>query len=373
MGSGSTSSTAEAKLADIGVIGLGVMGQNLALNLDDHGYVVSCYNRTTLHLTDFLNGAARGTKVRGAMSLPDLVQSLRMPRKILLMVKAGQPVDDLIEVLTPLLQRGDILIDGGNSHFRDTDRRCKLLESKGLLYLGCGISGGEEGARHGPSLMPGGSPSAWDALAPIFCDIAAKVDVRSCIDAKNFAYFPKSVDAVPCAAYVGPLGAGHFVKMVHNGIEYGDMQLIGECFHVLLERSPPVDVAATFKEWSMAPELDSFLAEITCDILSRHAPDEPSGLLVSRIRDVAGQKGTGKWTVMSGLEDLPSGAPVTLIAESVFARILSSLKADRLRMSAIYARPQGADDADEPLSLDDVKSVCTYIDHDTSTFLGADW
>lgn len=278
--------------ADIGLIGLAVMGENLVMNMESEGYSVAVYNRTLARVKDFVEGRAKEKKIIGTYSLEELVQSLKKPRKVMLMVKAGQPVDSLIEQLIPLLEEGDIIIDGGNSHFPDTIRRTRYVEEKGLLYVGTGVSGGEEGALLGPSLMPGGSPAAWPHIKPIFQAIAAKVE-----------------DGSPCCEWVGQDGAGHFVKMVHNGIEYGDMQLICEAYHlmkVLLGMSSDA-MHEVFKEWNEG-ELDSYLIEITRDILAYK--DEDGSPLVEKILDTAGQKGTGKWTAVSALDE---GVPLTLI------------------------------------------------------------
>src|SRR3989454_1721345 len=265
--------------ADIALIGLAVMGQNLILNMNDHGFTVVAFNRTVSEVDDFLHNEAKGTNVIGAHSIEEMVGLLKKPRRVMLMVKAGKPVDEFIEQLMPHLEPGDIIIDGGNSLFEDTNRRTKDLESKGLLYIGTGVSGGEEGARHGPSIMPGGSPSAWPHVKPIFQAIAAKV-----------------ADGSPCCDWVGEQGAGHYVKMVHNGIEYGDMQLICEAYNIMktglglsADQMQPV-----FAEWNTG-DLDSYLIEITRDILAKQ--DEDGTPLVDKILDTAGQKGTGKWTV----------------------------------------------------------------------------
>jgi 6-phosphogluconate dehydrogenase len=307
--------------ADIGLIGLAVMGQNLVLNMDDHGFTVAVTNRTVARVDEFLRGEARGTRVIGARSIPELVSHLRPPRRVMLLVKAGPPVDELIEQLLPHLAPGDIVIDGGNSNFPDSIRRAASLEAKGFLFVGTGVSGGEEGARHGPSLMPGGSPAAWPHIRPIFQAIAARVE-----------------DGTPCCDWVGENGAGHYVKMVHNGIEYGDMQLIGEAYHLLRE-GLGLDAAAlqaVFAEWNRGP-LESYLVEITADILGYR--DEDGAPLVDRILDAAGQKGTGKWTVASALD---LGVPAPLIAEAVFARCLSALKAERVAASRLLPGPPEA-------------------------------
>lgn len=303
--------------ADIGLIGLAVMGQNLALNMNDHGFVVAVFNRTISKVDDFLQGPAKGSQIIGAHSIEEFVKQLKRPRKVMLMVKAGDAVDEFIEHLLPFLEKGDIIIDGGNSLFEDTNRRVKELKDKGLLYVGAGISGGEEGARHGPSIMPGGNPEAWPQIKPIFQAIAAKADGE------------------PCCDWVGDDGAGHYVKMVHNGIEYGDMQLICEAYQILkstlnLEAS---QLHQIFKEWNEG-ELDSYLIEITSQVFA--VKDTDGSLLLDKILDVAGQKGTGKWTVINSLE---LGVPLTLISEAVFARMLSSMKDERVQVSQFYKGP----------------------------------
>ncbi len=305
--------------ADIGLIGLAVMGQNLVLNLNDHGYKVVVYNRTVSKVDEFLKGPAKGTEVIGAHSLGDFLKKLKRPRKVMLMVKAGSAVDDLIAECLPFLEKGDILIDGGNSLYIDTERRVKELEEKGILFLGVGVSGGEEGARFGPSIMPGGSKAAWPHLKPIFQAIAAKAD-----------------DGSPCCDWVGEGGAGHYVKMVHNGIEYGDMQLIAEAYQLLkdLVGCSSDEIGKIFAAWNQG-ELKSYLIEITAQIFTKH--DKDGSLLLDKILDAAGQKGTGKWT---GINALELGIPVTLIAESVFARCLSSLKDERIKASQVYRAPK---------------------------------
>jgi 6-phosphogluconate dehydrogenase len=303
--------------SDIGVIGLAVMGQNLILNMHDHAFQVSCWNRTTDKVDLFLKGAAKGTNIRGFSELKEFVKSLKRPRKILFMVKAGQPVDDLIAECTKFMEKGDILIDGGNSLYTDTERRCNELKSKGFFYIGCGVSGGEEGARHGPSLMPGGHKEAWPEVKNILQTIAAKADGKE-----------------PCCDWVGEGGAGHFVKMVHNGIEYGDIQIICEAYdlmHRVLGCNED-EISKIFAGWNKG-ELDSFLIEITSHVLAYKDTDGKP--LVSKILDVAGQKGTGKWTAVNALDE---GVPVTLIGEAVFARCLSSLKEERVKMSQAYKR-----------------------------------
>ncbi|KAB7503461.1 6-phosphogluconate dehydrogenase, decarboxylating [Armadillidium vulgare] len=303
--------------ADIALIGLAVMGQNLILNMNDHGSVVCAFNRTTSKVDDFLNNEAKGTKVVGAHSLKEMVSKLKKPRRVMILVKAGAAVDSFIDQLIPLLDKGDIIIDGGNSEYQDTQRRCKKLAELGLLYVGSGVSGGEEGARYGPSLMPGGHKEAWPHIKPIFQGIAAKADGE------------------PCCDWVGEDGAGHYVKMVHNGIEYGDMQLICEAYHLMKDAlgMSSGEMSEVFDEWNKG-ELDSFLIEITANILKYK--DDDGSYLVEKIRDAAGQKGTGKWTAISGLE---YGMPVTLIAESVFARCLSSIKDERVKASTVLSGP----------------------------------
>jgi len=306
---------------DIALIGLAVMGQNLILNMNDHGYTVVAFNRTVEKVDDFLAHQAKGTQVIGARSIPEMVAHLKRPRRVMLLVKAGKPVDEFIEQLLPHLEPGDILIDGGNSLFEDTNRRVKLVESKGLLYIGTGVSGGEEGARRGPSIMPGGSRAAWEHVKPIFQAIAAKVD-----------------GGVPCCDWVGEQGAGHYVKMVHNGIEYGDMQLICEAYSILkngLGMSAD-EMHQVFAEWNSG-ELDSYLIEISRDILA--FKDTDGTPLVDKILDTAGQKGTGKWTVINS-QDL--GIPITLMAEAVYARCVSALKDERVKAQRKLKGPRPA-------------------------------
>jgi len=292
--------------ADVGLIGLAVMGENLALNIESRGCAVSVFNRTVSKVDDFTNGKAKGRKIVGTHSIEEFVNSLKKPGKIVLMVKAGQPVDDFIELLIPLLEKGDIIMDCGNSFFKDTIRREKYAEGKGLLYLGIGVSGGEEGALKGPAIMPGGSREAWIQVKPVLQAIAAKVK-----------------DGSPCCDYIGENGAGHFVKMVHNGIEYGDMQLISEAYFLLKEMVGlgVKEMQEIFTEWNKG-DLDSYLVEITADILGKK--DEITGKpMVDVILDSAGQKGTGKWTSQSALD---LGVPAPTIAEAVFARCVSALK-----------------------------------------------
>lgn len=321
--------------ADIAVIGLAVMGQNLILNMNDHGFVVCAFNRTTTKVDDFLKNEAKGTKIIGAHSIEEMVSKLKKPRRIMLLVQAGFAVQSMIDQIVPHLEAGDIIIDGGNSEYRDSNRRYDELKSKGIYFVGCGVSGGEEGARYGPSLMPGGSPDAWPYLKPIFQSIAAK--------AMN----------EPCCEWVGEAGSGHYVKMVHNGIEYGDMQLIAEAYHLLHDglNLSYDEMAETFLEWNNG-ELDSFLIEITANILKyRDAHGEP---VVPKILDSAGQKGTGKWTGISALE---YGQPVTLIAEAVFARCLSALKDQRVTASTILP----GSNLPKPAVLKDKKKFTEHI------------
>jgi len=303
---------------DIGLIGLAVMGQNLVLNMNDHGFRVAVFNRTVSKVDDFLADEAKGTNVVGAHSAQELAGLLKRPRRVMLMVKAGDSVDQTIDHILPYLEPGDIVIDGGNSLYTDSNRRTKDLAAKGILFIGTGVSGGEEGARFGPSIMPGGNPAAWPHVKEIFQSIAAKVE-----------------DGTPCCDWVGEDGAGHFVKMVHNGIEYGDMQLICEAYD-LLHRGlglTPDELAAVFTEWNKG-ELDSFLIEISSHIFAKK--DDDGQPLVDKILDTAGQKGTGKWTVISALD---TGQPVTLIGESVFARCLSALKDERVAASKTLSGP----------------------------------
>lgn len=306
-------------VADIAVVGLAVMGQNLILNMNDHGFVVCAFNRTVDKVDRFLANEAKGTKIVGARSLEEMVSLLKTPRRVMLMVQAGKAVDDFIEQLLKYMQPGDIIIDGGNSEYRDTQRRCKYLKEKNLFFIGSGVSGGEEGARYGPSIMPGGVPEAWPHVKGIFQSISAKVGTD------------------PCCDWVGEDGSGHFVKMVHNGIEYGDMQLICEAYD-LLHNSLGLnldEIASIFDQWNKT-ELDSFLIEITADILKYK---ENGQHLLPLIRDSAGQKGTGKWTA---IESLDYGIPVTLIGESVFARCLSSLIDERAVASKVLHGPSNA-------------------------------
>src|SRR6266850_71471 len=322
--------------ADIALIGLAVMGQNLILNMNDHGFTVVAFNRTVSKVDEFLSKEAKGTKVIGTHSLEEMVGLLKKPRRVMLMVKAGAPVDEFIEHLLPLLEPGDIIIDGGNSLFQDTIRRTKYVESKGLLYVGTGVSGGEEGARHGPSIMPGGSPAAWPHIKYIFQKIAAKVE-----------------DGSPCCDWVGENGAGHYVKMVHNGIEYGDMQLICEAYNLLktgLGLSAD-EMQPVFAEWNKG-ELNSYLIEITRDILA--FKDTDGQPLVDKILDTAGQKGTGKWTVISSQE---LGIPITLMAEAVYARCVSAMKDERVSASKKLKGPKPLIKGDQKKFIEDIRQA----------------
>jgi 6-phosphogluconate dehydrogenase len=333
-------------LADIGLIGLAVMGENLVLNMESHGYRVVVFNRTTSRVDAFLAGRARGKQIVGAHSLVEFVSLLKKPRRIMLMVKAGQPVDEMIAQICPLLEPGDVLIDGGNSHFQDTTRRTRDLQQRGILYIGAGVSGGEEGALKGPSIMPGGNPDAWPLVKPIFQAIAAKVD-----------------GDVPCCDWVGRDGAGHFVKMVHNGIEYGDMQLICEAYHLLKDSLSlsAADLRAIFDRFHRGP-LESYLIEITRDILGYHDP-ETGQPMVDLILDTAQQKGTGKWTVESALE---CNIPLTLITEAVFARMLAAQKDERVAASQVLSGPTAISSPDRQSFIAEVEQalyaskICSY-------------
>ena len=322
--------------ADIGLIGLAVMGENLILNMESKGFTVACYNRTVSKVDNFINGRAKGKNIIGCKSIEELAENLNKPRKIMLMVKAGKPVDDFIEQLLPHLEDGDIIIDGGNSHFPDTIRRTEYVESKGKLYIGTGVSGGEEGALRGPSIMPGGSPAAWQHIKPIFQSIAAKAP-----------------DGQPCCEWMGENGAGHFVKMTHNGIEYGDMQMICETYQMMKEGLGMTnqEMHEVFAKWNKG-ELDSYLIEITRDILGYK--DEDGNEVIDLILDTAGQKGTGKWT---GIEALNLGQPLTLIGEAVFARCLSALKKERLAASKILKGPRAKFRGDRSKSIEDLRAA----------------
>jgi len=330
--------------ADIGLIGLAVMGQNLVLNMNDKGFTVAVFNRTVSKVDAFLAGEAAGRSIIGAHSLEEFAASLKRPRRVMLMVKAGPPVDEFIQRIVPHLAPGDIIIDGGNSNFHDTIRRTQEMEAKGLLYIGTGVSGGEEGARHGPSIMPGGSPDAWPHVKPILQAIAAHVDGR------------------PCCDWVGENGAGHFVKMVHNGIEYGDMQLICEAYSLMGAAGlTPAEMSEVFAEWNKG-ELDSYLIEITRDILAK-TDGETGKPMVDVILDTAGQKGTGKWTVITACE---LGMPVTLIGEAVFARCLSAIKDERVEAAKKLRGPKTAFRGDRDKFVEDIRQalyaskICSY-------------
>ncbi len=322
--------------ADIALIGLAVMGQNLILNMNDHGYTVVAYNRTVSKVDDFLNDAAKGRQtIIGAHSVEEMISLLKRPRKIMLMVKAGKAVDDFIELLLPHLEEGDLIIDGGNSHFPDTIRRTKYMESKGLLYIGTGVSGGEEGARFGPSIMPGGSPKAWPLVKDLFQAISAKTP-----------------QGEPCCDWIGEDGAGHYVKMTHNGIEYGDMQLICEAYQLMKYGlcMSNEEMHQTLTEWNKG-ELDSYLIEITRDILGHKENGEYT---VDKILDTAGQKGTGKWTTISSLD---LGVPVTLIGEAVYARTLSAIKEERVAASKVLQGPKAQIKGDKKALIEDIRQA----------------
>ncbi len=337
--------TQETK-ANIGLIGLAVMGENLVLNMESKGFTVAVYNRTVEKVDNFVGGRGRGKKIVGCHSVEELCARLERPRKVMLLVKAGQPVDDFIEQVLPWLEEGDIVIDGGNSHFPDTIRRTRYLESKGMRYIGTGVSGGEEGALKGPSIMPGGSPEAWPHVKPIFQGIAARVE-----------------DGSPCCEWVGSDGAGHYVKMVHNGIEYGDMQMICEAYNLMrgaLGMSAE-QMHEVFAQWDEG-ELNSYLIEITRDILGEQDP-ETGRPMVDVILDTAGQKGTGKWTSQSAL-DLGVAAPT--IAEAVFARCVSAIKEERVAASKVLTGPEPAFDGDREAFVEDIRQalyaskICSY-------------
>jgi 6-phosphogluconate dehydrogenase len=327
---------------DIGLIGLAVMGQNLVLNMNDHGYRVAVFNRTVSKVDDFLNNEAKGRDIAGAHSMEEFIGLLKRPRRVMVMVKAGSTVDGMIDLIAPHLEAGDIIIDGGNSHFPDTDRRTRTLAGKGILYIGTGVSGGEEGARFGPSIMPGGNPAAWPHVKEIFQSISAKV-----------------ADGSPCCDWVGENGAGHYVKMVHNGIEYGDMQLICESYQLMKDALglTAAELHQVFKEWNEG-ELDSYLIEITRDIFGK--ADDDGAPIVDRILDTAGQKGTGKWT---GISSLDLGVPVTLIGEAVYARCLSAMKDERVAASSLFPAPAKPAVADRAQFIEDVRRAlyCSKI------------
>jgi 6-phosphogluconate dehydrogenase len=312
------------------------MGQNLVLNMNDHGFRVAVFNRTVSKVDDFINDEAKGTQVVGTHSVEELIKALKRPRRVMLMVKAGETVDEMIDHLVPHLEKGDIIIDGGNSHYPDSNRRTESLSDKGILFIGTGVSGGEEGARKGPSIMPGGNPEAWPHVKDIFQSIAAKVE-----------------DGTPCCDWVGEKGAGHYVKMVHNGIEYGDMQLICEAYQLLKDGlgMSADELHEVFADWNKS-ELDSYLIEITAEILAKKS-DEDGQPMIDKILDTAGQKGTGKWTVTSALD---LGMPLTLIGEAVFGRCLSALKDERVTASKILTGPKHKiDSQDRKIFIEDVR------------------
>jgi len=327
---------------DIGLIGLAVMGQNLVLNMNDHGYKVAVFNRTVSKVDNFLQNEAAGTQVVGAHSMAEFIQLLKPPRRVMLMVKAGDAVDHMIAGILPHLEKGDIIIDGGNSHWPDSSRRTKYLAEKGILFIGTGVSGGEEGARHGPSIMPGGNPAAWPHVKEIFQAIAAKVE-----------------DGTPCCDWVGEDGAGHYVKMVHNGIEYGDMQLICEAYQLMKDALGlgADELHEVFADWNKG-ELDSYLIDITSQIFAKK--DDDGTPIVDKILDTAGQKGTGKWTCLSALD---LGMPVTLIGEAVFSRCLSAIKQERVAASAVLPGPKYAGTQDRNGFIEDVRRAlyCSKI------------
>jgi 6-phosphogluconate dehydrogenase len=331
---------------NIGLIGLAVMGENLVLNMESHGFSVAVFNRTISKVDNFIEGRAKGKSIKACYSIEELVASLERPRKVLLLVKAGQPVDDFIELLLPHLEAGDIVIDGGNSHFPDTIRRTKYVEEKGLLYIGTGVSGGEEGALKGPSIMPGGSQKAWPHVKPIFQAIAAKVD-----------------DGSPCCEWVGGNGAGHFVKMVHNGIEYGDMQMICEAYSIMKHAlgMTPDEMQAVFGDWNRG-ELDSYLIQITSEILG-YQDEETGNPMVDMILDTAGQKGTGKWTSQAALD---VGVPTPTVAEAVFARFMSALKEERVSAAGRLEGPVPKYEGDKAEFIEKIRQalfaskICSY-------------
>ena len=322
--------------ADIGLIGLAVMGENLVLNMESKGFTVAVFNRTVAKVDAFMEGRGAGKNFIGCQSIEELCANLERPRKVMMLVKAGQPVDDFIDLVIPHLEEGDIIIDGGNSHYPDTIRRTEYVESKGLLYIGTGVSGGEEGALLGPSIMPGGAPAAWDAVKPIFQKISAQTETGE-----------------PCCDWVGENGAGHFVKMVHNGIEYGDIQMICETYQMMKEGlgMSNEEMHEVLKDWNEG-ELDSYLIEITRDILG-YKTDEGEAV-IDRILDTAGQKGTGKWTAVSALD---LGQPLTLIGEAVFARCLSALKDERVEAAKVLSGPSVEFDGDKAALIDDLKQA----------------
>jgi len=340
------------KKADIGIVGLAVMGENLILNMESKGFTVACYNRTVSKVDRFLEGRARGKNIVGAHSIEEFCASLARPRKAMLMVKAGKPVDDFIELLLPYLEEGDIIIDGGNSFYGDTIRRTRYVEEKGLLYIGTGVSGGEEGALHGPSIMPGGSAAAWPHVKPIFQGIAARV-----------AGGGPSGEGIPCCDWVGSDGAGHYVKMVHNGIEYGDMQMIAEAYFLMVHLlgMTPAEMHKVFKTWNEG-ELNSYLIEITRDIMA-YVDEETGKPIVDVILDTAGQKGTGKWTSQSALD---MGTPAATVAEAVFARFMSAIKEERVAASQVLGGPIPVFEGDREAFIEEIRQalyaskICSY-------------
>ena len=321
--------------ANIGLIGLAVMGENLVMNMESKGFSVAVYNRTVEKVTRFVEGRAKGKNIIGCSTIEELCDALEKPRRVMMMVKAGKAVDDLIDQLLQCLEPGDVIIDGGNAHYPDTIRRCAYVENKGLYFIGTGVSGGEEGALKGPSMMPGGSPAAWPLVAPIFQSICAHVD------------------GAPCCDWVGEGGAGHFVKMVHNGIEYGDMQLICEAYHLMKEYlgMSEAEMHEVFAQWNEG-ELDSYLIQITRDILAYR--DEKGEAVVEKILDTAGQKGTGKWTAISSLDE---GIPLTLIGESVFSRCLSAMKEERVAASKVLGGPKPEFQGDKAAFIEDIRKA----------------
>jgi 6-phosphogluconate dehydrogenase len=331
---------------DIGLIGLAVMGENLVLNMENHGFSIAVFNRTTSKVDTFMQGRAKGKNIKGCYSVRELVTNLKRPRKVMLLVKAGKPVDEFIDMLLPHLDQGDIIIDGGNSYFPDTIRRTKYVEGKGLLYIGTGVSGGEEGALKGPSIMPGGSDKAWSHVKDIFQSIAAKV-----------------ADSSPCCEWVGHDGAGHFVKMVHNGIEYGDMQMISEAYFIMKKvlNMTPQDMQPVFEEWNKG-ELDSYLIEITADIMGK-LDDETDKPMLDVILDTAGQKGTGKWTSQTALD---VGVPAPTVAEAVFARTMSAIKEERVAASQQLKGPFPQFTGDKKDFIENIRQalyaskICSY-------------
>jgi len=322
--------------ADIGLIGLAVMGENIVMNMESKGFTVAVFNRTVQKVDNFVKGRAAGKNIIATHSLEELVSSVERPRKIMMLVKAGAPVDSFIDNLIPLMDKGDIIIDGGNSHFTDTIQRCKKVEEAGLLYVGTGVSGGEEGALKGPSLMPGGSNKAWPEIKEIFQAVSAKVE-----------------DGTPCCDWVGENGAGHFVKMVHNGIEYGDMQLICEAYSLMknLVGLSNEEIQKVFSEWNKT-ELDSYLIEITAEIMGHK--EEDGRFTIDRILDTAGQKGTGKWT---GIAALDEGIPLTLIGEAVFARCLSAMKEERVEASTLFPKTTTDFKGDKKAFIEDIRKA----------------